>query len=606
MQILHSGRYAYSPLAVSASPLKSPISPFKPRELDQDDIKATIKDFAHTAKLAQSAGYDGVEIMGSEGYLINQFISRVTNKRSDAYGGSYENRTRLAREIVRAVRDAVGTDFIIIFRLSMLDCMRDGSTWEETTQLAKWLEADGVTILNTGIGWHEARVPTIATVVPRAGFSWVTAKMMGEVNVPLVATNRFNAPETIEAALAGGMCDMVSMARPLLADPEFVKKAAEDRADEINTCIACNQACLDHVFQKKTASCLVNPRACHETELVVRPTKVRRRIAIVGGGPAGMACAATAAERGHIVTLFESSAELGGQFNLAKRVPGKEEFYETIRYFKRQLELHNVDVRLNTPASVDGLTNDDDAFDEVILATGVTPRMPNLAGIDHPKVVSYLDAISGKVEVGPRVAIMGAGGIGFDLAEYLTGKDHAVHSSLNTDAFLKEWGIDGTNEAPGGMSPAGKQTPEDNVEIFLMQRKKGRVGGGLGKTTGWIKRTTLKDRKVTMMDHMTYLKIDDAGLHYTQGTTKDKSAKQSLMDKVRGRKAKEPEVDPASIKVLDVDHVVICAGQEPLRDLQRGLRAKGASLHIIGGAYKAAELDAKAAINQGFRLALEL
>ena len=573
MQILHAGRYAYHPLSVAPSSIKAPINPFKPRALKRGGVKRTVKAYARCAKLAQEAGYDGVEIMGSEGYLINEFIVSKTNQRKDEYGGSYENRIRFPLEIVKAVRETVGANFIIIFRLSMLDLVDDGSTWEEVVQLAKELEKAGTTIINTGIGWHEARVPTIATMVPRGGFSWVTKRMMGEVNIPLVTTNRINTPELADKIIADGHANMISMARPFLADSFFVQKAMDNKSDEINTCIGCNQACLDHTFARKTSSCLVNPRACYETDLNYLPTKNKKKIAVVGAGPAGLAASTVAAERGHEVDLFEASSEIGGQFNIAKQIPGKEEFYETIRYFNKQIELTGVNLHLNTRIDMETLANS--GYDEVIVATGVNPRQVNIEGIDHPKVLSYIEVLQEKKPVGKSVAIIGAGGIGFDVAEYLA--HEGVSTSLDVKAFLKEWGVDETYADGGALK---KAAPEPSPrEIFLLQRTPGKLGGKLGKTTGWIHRASLRMKKVKMIGGATYEKIDDEGLHIMNGT---------------------------DYQVLKVDNVVICAGQVPLRDLFEPLKAKGVSVHLIGGADEAKELDAKRAINQGSRLAADL
>lgn len=565
MQILHSGRYGYHPKLVAPSPLQAPINFFKPRELSVDDVERTIADYAHCAALAQQAGYHGVEVMGSEGYLINQFIAKRTNHRTDAWGGEYQNRMRFPVEIVRAVRAAVGTDFIIIYRLSMLDLVEGGSSWEEVVQLAKAIEAVGATIINTGIGWHEARVPTIATRVPRGGFSWVTEKLKGAVNVPLVAVNRINTPDIAEGIISSGQADMVSMARPFLADPELVLKAMQGRADEINTCIGCNQACLDHTFEMKVCSCLVNPRACHETELNYLPTAHPKRLAVVGAGPAGLAAATIAAQRGHSVDLFEGSGEVGGQFNMAKRIPGKEEFEETLRYFRRQIDLTGVRLHLNTRVSAADLLAG--GYDEVILATGVAPRAIDLPGSDHPKVLSYIDVLLHRRPVGQRVAIIGAGGIGFDVAEYLS--HEGVSPSLDTPKFMAEWGVDMDMATPGALAPPH---PEPSPrEIFLLKRSPGKHGKDLGKTTGWAHRASLAMKKVAMLAQVQYLRVDDAGLHIA----------------VNGEES-----------ILPVDNVVICAGQEPLRELQTELEAGGMPVHLIGGAYEAKELDAKFAINQ--------
>ena len=571
LQILHFGRYAYHPGLVAPSAVKAPISPATPRELTTDEVKRTIADFAQCAKFAQDAGYDGVEIMGSEGYLINEFIAARTNHRSDEFGGSYANRMRFPVEIVRQAREAVGPNFIIIYRLSMLDLVDGGSSYDEVVELAQAIEAAGATIINTGIGWHEARIPTIATCVPRAAFAWVTEKLKGKVKVPLITTNRINTPEVGEQILASGQADMVSMARPLLADPDFVNKAAAGKADEINTCIGCNQACLDHTFSGKITSCLVNPRACHETELKIEPvTGAKKRIAVVGAGPAGLAFATTAAQRGHSVTLFDADKEIGGQFNIAKQVPGKEEFYETLRYFGKQIQLTGVTLQLNTRVGVDELVAG--GFDEVVLATGVSPRTPDIEGVNHPKVLSYLDVLRDKKPVGKSVAVIGAGGIGFDVSEYLT--HEGTSPSIDAEKFYAEWGIDTHYNQRGGIkAPHLDKAPR---QIYLLQRKTSKVGDGLGKTTGWIHRTSLKNRNVEMIAGATYRKIDDAGLHLDVG----------------GKDV-----------VLPVDNVVLCAGQEPMRALQAGLQAKGQKVHLIGGADVAAELDAKRAIKQGTELA---
>ncbi|MFP2961789.1 FAD-dependent oxidoreductase [Myxococcus sp. 1LA] len=574
LQILHAGRYAYNSASVSASPLKAPINPFTPRELDEAGIDKQIADFVTCASLARQAGYDGVEVMGSEGYFINQFLAARTNHRTDRWGGPFENRMRLAVEIVRRIREGVGPNFIIIFRLSMLDLVEGGSSWDEIVTLAKEIEAAGATIINTGIGWHEARIPTIATRVPRAAFSKVTGKLKGQVRIPLVATNRINTPEVAERVLSEGDADMVSMARPFLADADFVKKALEGRPDEINTCIGCNQACLDHTFQLKLTSCLVNPRACHETELAYLPTPTPKQLAVIGAGPAGLAFATVAAERGHHVTLFEASDEIGGQFNLARRIPGKEEFSETIRYFKRRLEATGVDVRLRTRATAGDLAS----FDEIVLATGVSPRRPAIAGIEHPKVIGYVDAIQGKAPIGVRVAVIGAGGIGFDVAELLTHPGPTTSDSPS--AFWKSWGIDEKLEARGGVEGIVAVPHASPRHVYLLQRKASKVGEGLGKTTGWIHRTTLKNRGVEMLSAVEYLAIDDDGLHV----------------RVAGGQS----------QVLEVDTIIVCAGQEPLRDLRAPLEALGKKVHLVGGADLAVELDAKRAIDQGSRLAATL
>jgi 2,4-dienoyl-CoA reductase (NADPH2) len=570
MQILHFGRYSYQLNLVAPSAVQAPINPFVPHALSTDEVEETIEDFVRCAALAQYAGYDGVEIMGSEGYLINEFIAARTNQRDDAWGGPYENRIRFPVEIVRRTRERVGSRFIIIYRLSMLDLVEGGSTLDEVIQLAKAIEAAGATLINTGIGWHEARIPTIATKVPRAAYAWVTQRLKGHVSLPLVATNRINTPEVAEQLLAEGYCDMVSMARPLLADSFFVRKAEQGRADEINTCIGCNQACLDHTFGGKITSCLVNPRACHETELVYAPLAQRKRIAVVGAGPAGLSFAITAAERGHEVVLFDAHADIGGQLNIARKVPGKEEFDEMLRYFRKQVALHGVKLVLNTRADAQQLRQG--SYDEIVLATGVTPRMPDIEGIDHPKVLGYLDVLRDGKPVGKSVAIVGAGGIGFDVAEYLT---HAGASgSLAPEKFYAEWGIDTEYRAAGGLRPPQVETPPRRV--WLLQRKESKVGDKLGKTTGWIHRAGLKARGVRMESGVRYRRIDDDGLHVTVGGEE---------------------------RVLAVDNVILCAGQEPLRELHDELKAAGCSVHLIGGADVAAELDAKRAIDQGTRLA---
>ena len=575
MQILHAGRYGYHPFNVAPSKIKAPINPFKPFKLNKFGVKRTINDFVNCAKLSKMAGYDGIEIMGSEGYLINQFIVEHTNRRKDKWGGSYQNRMRLPITLVKSIREALGEDFIIIYRLSMLDLIKKGSTWEEVVELGKEIEKAGATIINTGIGWHEARIPTIATSVPRAAFTWVTKKMKEEVSIPLITSNRINMPDVAEEVLKRGDADMISMARPFLADPEWVNKAAQEREDEINTCIACNQACLDHVFEQKVASCLVNPRACHETELNYIPAVNRKKIAVVGAGPAGLAASTIAAQRGHKVTLFDADKEIGGQFNMAKQIPGKEEFYETIRYFNKQLELYNVDVQLNKRVSVKDLEGND--FDEIIIATGIKPRIPNINGIEHQNVMSYLDVLKYKKPIGKRVAIIGAGGIAFDLSEYLLHSDES--SAMNLDLWLKEWGIDTSIKSRGGIDGIKPVIHPGEREIFMLKRSKGKFGGRLGKTTGWIHRANLKKKNVQFINEVAYTKIDDQGLHYIQN---DKA------------------------KILDVDHIVICAGQTPLRELYDALSELGKKVHMIGGADVAAELDAKRAIDQGCRLAAEI
>jgi 2,4-dienoyl-CoA reductase (NADPH2) len=580
LQILHTGRYGYHPLAVAPSRLKSPISPFTPRALTARGIERQIRGFVRCATLAREAGYDGVEVMGSEGYFINQFIAAHTNRRSDEWGGNFENRMRLPVEIVERTRAAVGRDFIIVYRLSMLDLVPDGSSWDEVVTLAKAIERAGATIINTGIGWHEARIPTIATSVPRAAFAWVTRKLKGEVAIPLCTTNRINVPEVAEQVLADGCADMVSMARPLLADAEFVNKAAAGRADEINTCIACNQACLDHVFQRKVASCLVNPRAAFETEIVIRRTERQRRFAIVGAGPAGLACATTLAERGHAVDLFESAGEIGGQFNMAKRIPGKEEFAETLRYFRRRIDITGVKLALDRRVAADELAAG--AYDAVVLATGVTPRDPLIEGEEEfraaGKVISYVDLLLHGRSAGERVAVIGAGGIGFDVSEYLVSEGHST--TLDTEAWLREWGVADPAVARGGLGRPEITPPAR--QVYLLQRKAAPLGKGLGKTTGWIHRAQLKMKRVEMIGGVNYERIDARGLHVSYGEAREKP------------------------QLLEVDTIVLCAGQEPCRDLAEPLRAKGVEVHLIGGADVAAELDAKRAIEQGTRLAARL
>jgi len=574
MQILHAGRYGYHPLSVAPSRIQSPITPFKPRALSARGVERTINDFVRCALLACEAGYDGVEVMGSEGYLINQFIAARTNQRNDTWGGDATRRMRFPIEIVRRMREAVGKDFIIIYRLSMLDLVEGGQPWQDIVTLAKGVEAAGASIINTGIGWHEARIPTIVTSVPRAGFSWVTKKLKGEVSIPLITTNRINMPEVAERILASGEADMISMARPLLADPDWAIKAKAGRSERINTCIACNQACLDHVFLNQRANCMVNPRACYETELRITPATTRKRVAIVGAGPAGMACAATLAERGHDVTLIESASEIGGQFNYAKRIPGKEEFHETLRYFTHRLADTGVRLQLGQTADATSLAAAN--YDHVVVATGIKPRKVNFPGSDDSRVLSYLDVLAHNRPVGARVAIIGAGGIGFDVAEFLV--EHAPSPTTDVARWAREWGVDMQLEQPGGLlrpqpEPAARQ-------IWLLQRTAGRPGARLNKTTGWVHRATLKNKQVAMLGGVSYDRLDDQGLHIT--------------------------VD-GNAQVLPVDNVVICAGQEPYRNLADALKELGhPSVHVIGGADVAAELDAKRAIAQGTRLATEL
>ena len=573
LQILHTGRYSYQPNPVAPSAIQAPINRFAPQALSEDDILTLIDDFARCALLAREAGYDGVEVMGSEGYLINEFLVARTNRREDRWGGSWANRMRFAVEVVRAVRQRVGEEFIIIYRLSMLDLVEGGGDFSQVAELAQAVEAAGATLINTGIGWHEARVPTIATAVPRGAFSWVTRRLRGLVSIPLITTNRINDPQVADDILSRGDADMVSMARPFLADPELLSKAQSGRADEINTCIGCNQACLDRVFAGKVTSCLVNPRACHETKMPLLPAARKKALAVVGAGPAGLAFAINAASRGHRVTLFDAAADIGGQFNIAKQIPGKEEFYETLRYYRRMLALTGVDVRLGQRIGAADLA----AFDEAILATGIAPRLPDIEGIGHPKVLSYLDVLRDKKPVGERVAIIGCGGIGFDTAMYLSQSGEAT--SQNIAEFCLEWGIDTSLQQPGGLRPEGPHQPKSPRQIVMLQRKASKPGEGLGKTTGWIHRATLLARGVKMIPAVSYLKIDDAGLHVL----------------ING----EPQL-------LAVDNVILCAGQEPRRELADPLLAAGRPLHLIGGCDVAAELDARRAIAQGTRLALEI
>ena len=573
LQLLHAGRYAAHPLLVSASRIKAPISPLTPRALTSWGVERQVRAFVNSARLAREAGYDGVEVMGSEGYLINQFLSARTNQRSDDWGGTPEKRMRFAVEIVRRIREAVGPDFILIYRLSMLELVEGGAAWDEIVLQARAIEAAGATIINTGIGWHEARVPTIATSVPRAAFAGVTAKLKPHVRLPLVATNRINMPEVAEAILAQGQADLVSMARPLLADPQWLNKAREGRRDEINTCIACNQACLDHVFVNKKASCLVNPRACAETELVYRPAAAPKRIVVVGAGPAGLACASVAAERGHQVTLVDAATEIGGQFNLAKRIPGKEEFHETLRYFGKRLQLAGVEQRLGQRMSAQALLSG--GWDEVVLATGIRPRRVAFPGADDARVLSYLDVLTGRAVPGRRVAIIGAGGIGFDVAEFLVQEGES--SSLDPARWMAEWGVAPDFAPAGGLARPRPEAPAR--ELWLLQRSPGKPGGRLGKTTGWIHRAALKAKGVQALGGVEYLGMEAAGLRI----------------RVEGEE-----------RLLTVDHVVVCAGQEPLRELLEPLQAAGKPVHLIGGADVAAELDAKRAIDQGSRLAAAL
>ncbi len=575
LQILHAGRYGYHPLSVAPSRIKSPITPFTPRALSTAGVERQIRAFVRCAALAREAGYDGIEVMGSEGYFINQFLVTHTNRRTDRWGGSFANRMQLPVEIVTRAREVVGRDFIIIYRLSMLDLIPEGQSWDEVVMLAKAVERAGATIINTGIGWHEARVPTIATSVPRAAFAWVTRKLKGEVDIPLCTTNRINAPDVAEKLLADGDADMISMARPFLADPDFVNKAAAGRAAEINTCIACNQACLDHTFRNELASCLVNPRACHETELNFPPASVKKKIVVVGAGPAGLAAACVLAERGHSVQLFDSASEIGGQFNMAKRIPGKEEFHETLRYFRHRLERAGVRVQLNTRVTADYLVPA--GCDEIVLATGVTPRSPGIPGQDHPRVLSYLDVLLHGKPVGKRVAVIGAGGIGFDVAEFLVHDGHSP--TLDLDAWLREWGVRDPAVARGGVAGVQPDVAPPARQIYLLQRKASKPGAGLGKTTGWIHRAALKMNGVEMLAGVSYDAIDDAGLHITVG---------------------------GKPRVLAVDHIVLCTGQESLRELVEPLKAAGLKLHVIGGADVAAELDAKRAINQASRVAARI
>ena len=575
MQILHAGRYAYSPDCVSASAVKSPISPFPPKELDANGIEQQISDIVTAAVRAREAGYDGVEVMGSEGYFLNQFLVTHVNKREDEWGGSYENRMRLPVEVVRRVREAVGPDFILIYRLSMIDLIPNGSTWAEVVQLAKAIEAAGATIFNTGIGWHEARIPTIATSVPRRAFAWVTKKLMGEVSIPVITSNRINTPDVAESVLAEGCADMVSMARPFLADPDFVAKAAAGQAAQIAPCIACNQACLDHTFSGKMSTCLVNPRACFETELVLSPAAAVKNVAVVGAGPAGLSTALALAERGHKVSIFDKATQIGGQLNMAKQVPGKEEFWGLVEYYEAMVAQAGIDLRLGVTAGVDDLAG----FDEVVIATGVVPRDPQIEGQDGPNVLSYFDVLRGKMPVGKRVAVIGAGGIGFDIAEYLVTGDSPTE---DLQAWLTEWGVADPSDVRGGIAAAGPQPEAPEREVTLLQRKAQKLGKNLGKTTGWIHRAALQMKNVKMIGGVNYERIDADGLHVSYGEARENPT------------------------LIAVDTIVLCAGQLPERSLADALIAAGRTPHVIGGADVAAELDAKRAIDQGTRLAATL
>ena len=574
LQILHAGRYSYQPFSVSASSIKAPINPFRPRKLTGRGVRWQIRNFVRCARLAQQANYDGVEIMGGEGYFVNQFLCERTNKRTDEWGGTPENRRRMAVEIVRRTRKAVGPDFIIIFRLSMADLVEGGQTWDEIVALAQEVEAAGATIINTDIGWHESRVPTIVTSVPRAAFADITGKLEKHVTIPVAASNRINMPEVAEEILTRGDAQLISMARPMLADPDWVRKAEAGTPDEINTCIACNQACLDHAFVRKHVSCLLNPRAGRETELTLSPTRTAKRVAVVGAGPAGLSAALGLAQRGHSVTLFEADSEIGGQFGIARKIPGKEEFAETIRYYNRLLPLTGVDVRLDTRVAATELVG---TYDEVIVATGVTPRVPSIPGIDHPKVLTYPEVVRGGKPVGRSVAVIGAGGIGVDVSEFLT---HEHSPTLDLKEWKQEWGVTEPEAAAGALTtPIPEPSPR---EVYLLQRKNGRIGAGLAKTTGWVHRAALKSKGVQELSGVNYERIDDDGLHITFGAKREKP------------------------RTLAVDNVVICAGQESVRDLVDELTVAGVTTHVIGGADVAAELDAKRAIEQGTRLAARI
>ncbi|WP_218279232.1 NADPH-dependent 2,4-dienoyl-CoA reductase [Knoellia remsis] len=594
LQLLHAGRYAYTPWCVAPSSIKSPISRFRPRALTARGVERTIDAFVRSARLAREAGYDGVEVMGSEGYLINQFLAPRTNKRTDAWGGTPEKRRRFAVEIVRRIREEVGADFLVIYRISAIDLVPDGQTWDEVAALAREVEAAGASVLNLGIGWHEARVPTIVTSVPRAAFASYAARLKSETSLPVIATNRINMPEVAEGILAAGDADLVSLARPFLADPDWVRKAAESRVDEINTCIACNQACLDHTFKHKRATCLLNPRAAYETELVLGPTRAAKKVAVVGAGPAGLACATTLAERGHTVDLFEAADDIGGQFAIAQRIPGKEEFAESIRYFRRRVEVTGVRLHLSQRVSAQDLR--DGGFDEVVVATGVEPRIPDIDGVDHPSVMTYAELVRGEREAGPRVAVIGAGGIGVDVSEFLTGQPSAT---LDLDLWRSEWGVGDPATTRGGLAKSEVETPKH--EVVLLQRKSSSIGKGLGKTTGWVHRASLRAKGVEQVIGVTYDRIDDAGLHVTIAPPAvDKPSRLPL------RRRRKDVPDAAAVpttRLIPVDTVVLCTGQESVRTLADELAGSGLPVHVIGGADVAAELDAKRAIRQGTEVA---